>query len=209
MEKQTQFIENTSKIRENFKFAHPGDQVIAIERHCTAMYGSSLWDLRGKCVQSVYSSWKTAIKLAWGVHRGCRSYLLQSVLAPGVPSMKVKLLTRFLGFFHSLLSSPSKEITVAVRLAARDVRSNLGSNLAWIREETNMDPWSINKSTLRSLLTLVETETPTEADQWRVPYLASLLDQRLYYHYNAHNEMETIMSRVYSFACHQLDGFFL
>ena len=110
--------------------------------------------------------------------------------------MKVKLLTRFLGFFHSLLSSPSKEIAVAVRLAARDVRSNLGSNVEWKREETTMDPWSINKSTLRSVLTLIETEMPAEADAWRVQYLASLLDQRLYHHYNSNKEMEARLSEL-------------
>ena len=69
----------------------------------------------------VFAAGRTGHKLAWGVHRGCRSYLLQRVLAPHVTSLRVQIICRFRGFFRSLLASPSGEVAVVARLAARDV----------------------------------------------------------------------------------------
>ena len=85
---------------------------------------------------------------------------------------------------------------MAVRLSARDIRSSVGSNLALIREETNLNPWLINKTTLRSALTSLETVIPEDRDVWRVPYLASLLDQRMFYQYSANSTMETKISEL-------------
>ena len=138
-EKLAQYIDSSAKICENFKFAHPLDQICAIERYSCSMFGSSLWNLRGKECRSVFSARKKSVKLAWGVPRGCRTYLLQQVLAPGVISLRVKLLTRFLGFFQNLVDNVSYEVSVVSRLAARDIRTNLGSNVSLIREDTQLD----------------------------------------------------------------------
>ena len=90
----------------------------------------------------MFSAWQTGHKLAWGVHRGCRTYLLQHVLAPHVTGLRVQILCRFRGFFRSLLASPSSELAVVARLAARDVRSSVGANLALIQRETGLNPWA-------------------------------------------------------------------
>ena len=55
--------------------------------------------------------------------------------------MKAGLLSKFVGFFRSLITSPSSEVMVVAMLAARDVRSNLGKNLSLVRETTGLDPW--------------------------------------------------------------------
>ena len=65
----------------------------------------------------VFAAWQTGQELAWGVHWGCHSYLLQQVLAPHVTSLQVQILCRFLGFFHFLLASPSSEVAVVARPA--------------------------------------------------------------------------------------------
>ena len=158
------------------------------------MYGTILWCLRSKGVKRVFSSWKTGIKLAWGVHRGCRTYLLQSVLAPGQCSMRARVITGFLGFFQSLLTGPSMEVSIAARLASRDVRSNIGSNIAMIREETGLDPWHVEKHVLKSILMIKERDIPPEEDKWRAPYLARLLDERLFQHYQSNKEEESRLS---------------
>ena len=72
----------------------------------------------------------TVHKLAWDVPRSCHTYLVQEVLAPHVYSLQASLLSHHVGFFRGLLTSPSSEVTVVALLAARDLRSNLGSNLA-------------------------------------------------------------------------------
>ena len=66
--------------------------------------------------------------------------MVQEVLAPHVVSLRANLLSREVGFFRSLLTSPSYEVTVLSLLAARDVRSNLGSNLALVKELTKRTP---------------------------------------------------------------------
>ena len=133
-EKRRQFIDSSVKIRETFGFAHPYEQIVAVEKYCTTVYGSNLWDLRSPEANMFLSAWKTGHKLAWGVHRGCRTYLVQEVLAPHVSSLQASLLSRFHGFFRSLLESPSHEVSVVARLSARDARSNLGSNLGLLAE---------------------------------------------------------------------------
>ena len=124
------------------------------------------------------------MKLAWGVHRGCRTFLLQQVLAPEVTSLRVNLLLRFRTFFRSLLNSPSPEVQVAVRLAARDLRSPVGSNLALLRKETGgLDPWTAGPGQLKRALLQSEAKPVPTQDAWRVPFLRRLLEERLHHFY--------------------------
>ena len=108
-QKRAKFINESVKIREAFGFAHPVEQLTAVEKHCCSMYGSNLWNLAGKEAEMVYSAWRTGVKLTWEVPRGTRTYLLQTVLALGFTSLKVNLLVRFRKFFRSLLDNPSHE----------------------------------------------------------------------------------------------------
>ena len=157
---------------------------------CTSAYGSNLWKLDSVEAEMMFSAWRTGIKLAWDVHRACRTYLLQQVLAPNITSLRVSLLSRFLGFFRGLLSSPSHEVAVVSRLAARDVRSSLGSNLALLQRETGLDPWVVGPGHLKQELQRVERVDVPECDSWRVTYLQKLLIQRLQAHFNGDQEEE-------------------
>jgi hypothetical protein len=189
-EKRAQFIDSAVRIQETFGFAHPHEQIAATEKYCTAAYGSSLWDLRSQEATMFMNAWKTSHKLAWKVHRGCQTYLVQEVLAPHVPSVRAGLLGRFHSFFLSLLASPSHEVSVVARLAARDTRSNLGSNLGLLVERTGLDPWvSSHRNIQTALITADIVEVP-EQDTWRVTYLQRLLTQRLEAHYICEEEEE-------------------
>ena len=55
--------------------------------------------------------------------------------------MTLKLNTRQLTFFRSLLESPSPEMQTLCQLSARDLRTTLGLNLAHIQAETGLTPW--------------------------------------------------------------------
>ena len=189
-EKRAKYIDTSVKIREAFYFAHPHEQILATEKYCTALYGSNLWDLSSPEAEMVFAAWRTGHKLAWGVHRGCRSYLLQQVLAPHVTSLRVQILCRFRGFFRSLLDSPSSEVAVVARLAARDVRSSVGANLALIRRETGLDPWAVGPGHLRAALLEADRVEVPPGEEWRIPYLWRLLSERLQAHYSADTETE-------------------
>ena len=135
-EKRAQFIDTSVKIRECFHFAHPAEQILAVEKY------SNLWDLGSPEAKMFGNAWRTGHKLAWQVPRSCHTYLVQEVLAPHVPDLNMGLMLKFFGFFRSLLASPSSEVVVVALLAARDVRSSLGKNLALVREASGgLDPW--------------------------------------------------------------------
>ena len=91
------------------------------------------------------NAWRTGHNLAGDVLRACHSYLVQTVLAPHVSSLRASLLHREVGFFHGLLASPSREVTVAALISARDLRSTAGANLALVREVSGLHPWTGEK----------------------------------------------------------------
>ena len=82
------------KIREGFSFAHPVEQRTAVEKYCTTVYGSCLWNLDSPEASMMVNAWCTGHKLAWEVPGGCRSYLVEEVLAPHVSSLQASLLSR-------------------------------------------------------------------------------------------------------------------
>ena len=151
-EKRASFIDSSVKIRECFNFAHPAEVVKATEIYSTACYGSNLWDHGSKEFDMLINAWRTGIKLAWDVPRNCRTFLVQEVLAPHVRHLRAGLMHRGVFFFRGLLSCPSREATVAAMLAARDIRSSLGSNLAMVQEVTGLDPWTSSRRELQESL---------------------------------------------------------
>ena len=84
-EKRAQFIDKSAKIRETFKFAHPTEQIFAVEKYCSsAIHGGNLWDLTSKEAQMMFGIWRTGHKLSWQVDRKCHTYLVQEALTPGL-----------------------------------------------------------------------------------------------------------------------------
>ena len=128
--------------------------------------------------------------IAWNVYWGCQLYLLQQVLAPHMKSPRVQIICKFRGFFLSLLDSPSSEVRVVARLAARDLRSSVGANLDLIQRQTGLDPWAAGPGQLRAALLAADTVAVPETDKWRVPYLWRLLAERLQAHYAADTTTE-------------------
>ena len=189
-EKRAQLVDSSVKTRETFSFAHPAEQILAVAKYCSAAYGSSLWDLGSREALMLTNAWRTGHKLAWDVPRACRTFLVESVLAPHVPSLRVSLLHRVIGFFRGLLASPSHEVTVVALLAARDIRSSVGANLALVRAETGLDPWVAGRGELQAALQAADRAPVPQQDSWRVPYLGKLLAARLQAHYAAESEEE-------------------
>ena len=68
-------------------------------------------------------------------------YFIDHVLSADSPPLISSLLSRFHKFFFSLLFKESFEVSVIARLAAKDIRSNLGSNLRLLKETSGCDPW--------------------------------------------------------------------
>ena len=196
--KRSKFIEDAVKLREQFKYAHPIEIINATETYCSSHYGHNLWSLRGNASKMLYASWRTNIKLVWNLPRETRSYFVDHLLAAGVTPPSVSLMTRQLSFFHSLLNSVSPEAQVLSRIAARDIRTTLGSNLAHIHTETGLDPWQFGGKRVRDDLLKYQKSEVSDKDRWRLKYLDKLLTQRLHQFYNGSQSCEELDALIHS-----------
>ena len=168
-------IDESVKIRETFSFAHPSEKIFAINKYCGSHYSSSLWDLKSTGLDSYCAAWRNSLKLSWNVDRGCHRYFLHNLLAPDVPPIRSTLLSKFHGFFLGLLHSPSKEVSLLARLAAKDIKTVFGSNVKLFQEVSGLDPWEAGKWEMKRALQYVEWREVPEEDQWRMIYLPKLL----------------------------------
>ena len=157
--------------------------VSAVQKYSTAFYGSNLYALRSDTASQLFGSWRTCVKLIWDLPRGCRNYFLDTVLAKDVIPPDVSLMTRFVTFFHSLVNSPSTEVSVLCRLSARDIRTNIGMNLDAIRKETGLDPWNFGARRIGEELCKFHARLPPTKDTWRIPFLGKLLSARTEFYY--------------------------
>ena len=68
------------------------------------------------------------------------STIVKQVLSAGLTSARVDIMTRYVGFYRSLVRSSSDEVAVLAGLVGQDIRSTTGSNLRLLRELTGLDP---------------------------------------------------------------------
>ena len=142
----------------------------------------------------LYISWRTHVKLSWKCN--CKTYFISELLAPDMSPPNVFLMTRFLSFFHSLLDHRSVEVQTLARLAARDLRTNIGSNLDHIRRETNLDPWNYGGARVKDALLQYSRVIVPKQDQWRICYLEKLLTARLEAYFAGHTEGEEYLNSL-------------
>ena len=84
--------------------------------------------------------------------------------------------------------SDSPEVQLVARLAARDVRSSLGSNLGLIHDMNHLNPWTTCRQVVKERLREVTmTETPQE-DYWRLVAIENLLSERQLAFYNSDDQ---------------------
>ena len=65
------------------------------------------------------------------------------------------------------------------RLAARDIRTNLGSNLVQIKCKSGQDPWLYGGKRKRDELQKYNESTVPKNDNWRISYSQQLLAMKL------------------------------
>ena len=110
--------------------------------------------------------------------RDCRTYFVDHLLASHCPPLMATLLSMYHGFFLSLLDSPSHEVQVIARLAARDLRSHLGSNLRLLRDRTGCDPWTASRDEKKMRLRDSYCSHIPDEVTWRILLMDKLLQSR-------------------------------
>ena len=174
--KRGKFIENSLSIRETFKFAKPSQVLKAVQTNCCDLYGSMLWNLYGEQAGQYYRSWSTCTKLVWDLPRSTHSFFVDNMLSCGFPSVRSQVLSRYVKFFHTLLSSPSKEVAVIARLVGGDAGSNTGRNMLNIRLESKLNPATSPILKMKEFFYRI-TEVP-ESERWRLPLLTKYVNLR-------------------------------
>lgn len=84
---------------------------------------------------------------------------------------------RYIKFFKTLLNSKSPEVALVANLVSHDVQSTTGNNLARMKQETGLNPWTATPSMVKTALINNEVSVPEE-ENWRLPLLEKLLLQR-------------------------------
>ena len=169
------FIQNSTNVRETFKFADPAQIPQAVKVYCCDFYGSMLWDLYGDQAEQMYRTWNTCVKLAWDVPRSTDTFFKDELLCSGLPSIRQQIRGRYPKFFRSLLDSPSLEVAVVARIVSKDAKTTTGRNLLNIKLETGLDVASAPLSQSRKLFSLVST--PSQAS-WKLFLLEKYLKKR-------------------------------
>ena len=91
---------------------------------------------------------------------------------------------KFKSFYDSLLTFPSKEARMMVRISEVDIRYNTGSNIRMLKEETKN--WDMSTKEFRNLLRKKGTIEVPRQDFWRPVYLRKLLQERRESHLKAY-----------------------
>ena len=174
--KRGRFIENSTAIRETFKSAPPKQILKSIQVHCFDMYGSMLWDVFGQQAAQYYRCWGTCVKLCWDLPRSTHTYFVENLLAKDFQSIRQQVLARYVGFYQSLLKSPSKEVAVISRIVGQDAATTTGNNLLSLSIETGINAKAAPISKIKEALE-VKTMVP-EADSWRLPLVSKYIQIR-------------------------------
>ena len=86
--------------------------------------------------------------------------------------------------------SDSPEVQLVTRLADRDVRSSLGSNLRITQDMTDLNPWTTSRLVMKERLREVTIAHTPQDDYWRLGAIQSLLSERQLAFYDSNDEKE-------------------
>ena len=175
--KRATFIDESTKVREEFGFASPTEILKAVKVYVGSHYGSNLWQLDSVVVNQYFSAWRTCVKLAWQLPRGTHTYFVDHLLSGDMTSVRIDALSRYAKFLQGLRNSPSHEVMVMYGVVSGDVQSTTGHNLSLIKLETGLDPTKVTSCAVKQQL-VRKTPAVPERDRWRLGYLGKMLEAR-------------------------------
>ena len=172
---KNRFMARCNDVRDNLYFCHPSQKMKAIQIYCCDGYGSMLWDLSSKSVDSYFKSWNIQARLAWNVPRQTFTYLIEGHLCKDMTSLKNQILSRYPCFVRKLLDSPSKEIRFLVKNVINDQRSITARNITYIQNLTDLDVLNYASWRIKQCLPI---KTVPNVDSWRTSLLSIILEAR-------------------------------
>ena len=116
------------------------------------MEGTEIWR---------HGVWKLNILMSHNVPGATHQYFLP-VLAPDAVSAKAEILARSIKFFQVLRAAPSQEVVTASLMLARDMRTTLAKNLAYVERLTGQDTWAAGPNLIRTIVSQKEIMEPSD-----------------------------------------------
>ena len=175
--KRAVLIGKTVEVRDSFSFTLPPSFLRALEIFFSSNHGSlEGWEPEGAEAQKFFGVWRLNVLLTHNLPRAKHRYFLP-MLPPGAVSASGEIVARFVSFFRGLRKAPIQEVVSAALFLARDRRSKLGKNLAYVESQTGQDPWTASPELVRRSAMEREVVEPPPQDAWRLTYLAKLLRQ--------------------------------
>ena len=174
---RAKFIDKTVQLREELFFAAPQQVMQAVQLLCTDAYGSMLWDLGSSTAEQYFKCWNTCVKLVFGIPRSTFTYLVEGFFAFSYTSLRNQVISRYSGFFRSLLNSPSREVRALARIVSCDPRSSTCKNLKYLEKLTGLHQPEMYSSA-RVKLALPVKKVP-DNEQWRLGLITSLMNMKI------------------------------
>ena len=109
---------------------------VLFKAYCTDYFGSPLWSLRSKDIDSFYCAWRKCIRRLWKLNYRTRSYHLPTV-AECLP-IREQMLKRFLHFFIKSINSTNKVVSTVSRLCEHS-HSTVAANVRTVMSYANFN----------------------------------------------------------------------
>ena len=195
---KTSFMSRANDLRDKLYFCHPSSKMKAIELYCCDAYGSMLWDLSSRNVDSYFKAWNVQARLAWNVPRETYTYLIEGFFCQDMITLRNQVLSRYPEFIRKLLASPSKEIRFLVNTIMKDQRSITAKNLNYLENMSNCAVIRFAKWKVRQ--NLPKRSVP-QNETWRLGLLSLLLEARTSKHYSHINASKVQIEEMISSLC--------
>ena len=132
----------------------------------------SLWNLNSMECDRLYEAWNVTMRNVLNVDRKTHRYLIEHL--SGTLHPKVMLLSRYVRFHKTLITSDKFAIRFLSRLGETDNRTIMGKTLSSIMQECNVKCLHDLTPTLAKMKCRY-FPTPT-GEMWRIPVIRECLD---------------------------------
>jgi hypothetical protein len=131
------FICCTNDILSEFSIHHPMVKCRLLQTYGSSFYGSSLWNLYGAAVKSLYTTWNIAIRKLMGLPYCTHTRYLAFI--SDLKHIRFILKRRFLHFLRNLLKSDNVLICNLSNMVTSNAQTPTGATLSRILSEYDID----------------------------------------------------------------------
>ena len=139
------------------------------KQYCCSYYGSPLWDLSSKGVDSLCIAWRKALRSLWKVHPMTHNDII-AVMSDTLP-LKLQLLKRFCKFYEKCTVHDNPVIPLLVKVASNNPFSPIGKNIRMLCKFKEMyTEWLLNKDIVFDNVRVIKELIEVRESQKQVLY---------------------------------------